>query len=109
MARRSPSRWAAALVGPSLVGPSLVLIAAGAMLAVDQERGILPMLDVTEQVRSAEALVEALALEREQLIRHVRGLRSDPYEIEAVARAELGMVRPGEVVIRFEGDGTNAD
>ena len=104
MARRSRSRWAALLVGPSLV-----LIAAGATLAVDRERGILAMLDVTAQVRSAEALVEARALEREQLIRHVRGLRSDPYAIEAMARAELGMVRPGELVIRFEGYATHAD
>ncbi len=102
--RRARSRWAAALVGPSLV-----LLVAGATLAVDRERGILPLLDVAERVRGAEARVEALAQERQQLIRHVRGLRSDPYEIEATARAKLGMVRPGEVVIRFEGEGASAD
>ena len=102
--RRARSGWAAALVGPGLI-----LLIAGATLAIDRERGILPLLDVVERVQGAEARVEALAQERQQLIRRVRGLRSDPYEIEATARAKLGMVRPGEVVIRFEGEGASAD
>ena len=102
--RRARLRWLTALLGPSLV-----LLMAGVTLAVDRDRGILPMLEVAEQVRSARARVEELAQEREQLIRHVRGLRSNPYEIEAVARLKLGMVRPGEVVIRFEGQGATAD
>ncbi len=97
-------RWLTALLGPGLV-----LLMAGATLAIDRERGILPMLDVAEQVRGARALVDELAQEREQLIKHVRGLHSNPYEIEAVARVKLGMVRPGEVVIRFEGQGATAD
>lgn len=105
MARQSSRlRWL-----PALLGPGLVLLLAGATLAVDRDRGILPMLDVAEQVRGARALVEELAQEREQLIQHVRGLRSNPYEIEAVARVKLGMVRPGEVVIRFEDEGATAD
>ncbi len=97
-------RWLTALLGPGLV-----LLMAGATLAIDRERGILPMLDVAEQVRGARALVDELAQEREELIQHVRGLRSNPYEIEAVARVKLGMVRPGEVVIRFEDGGVTAD
>ena len=102
--RRSRLRWFTALLGPSLV-----LLMAGATLSVDRERGILPMLDVAEQVRDARLLVEELAQEREQLIQHVRELRSNPYQIEAVARVKLGMVRPGEVVIRFEDEGATAD
>ncbi len=94
---------------PALLGPSLGLLMAGATLAFDRDRGILPMLEVVEQVRGARALVEELAQEREQLIQYVRGLHSNPYEIEAVARVKLGMVRPGEVVIRFEDEGATAD
>ena len=102
--RRSRSRWLTALVGPGLV-----LLMAGATLAIDRDRGILPMLEVAEQVRGARALVDELAQEREQLIQHVRGLHSNPYEIEAVARVKLGMVRPDEVVVRFEDEGAAAD
>ncbi len=63
---RSRSRWLTALLGPSLV-----LLMAGATLAVDRYWGILPMLDVAEQVRGARALVAELAQEREQLIQLV--------------------------------------
>ncbi len=94
---------------PALLGPSLVLLLAGATLAIDGDRGIVPMLEVAEQVRGARALVDELAQEREQLIKHVRGLHSNPYEIEAVARVKLGMVRPDEVVVRFEDEGATAD
>lgn len=92
-----------------LLGPALALVAAAATLAVDRETGILPVLQLLEQVRRADARVEALVAERGQLIRRVRGLRSDSFQIEAVARRELGMVRPGEVVIRFGSDDAETD
>ena len=92
-----------------LLGPTLALVAAVVTLAVDRETGILPMLQLLDQVQRAEGRIEALVAERGQLIRRVRGLRSDSFQIEAVARRELGMVRPGEVVIRFGSDGAETD
>jgi cell division protein FtsB len=40
-----------------------------------------------------------LAAENERLAREAEALRSDPSAIERVARAELGWVRPGEIVV----------
>lgn len=37
-----------------------------------------------------------------ELRRDIEALRSDPGAIEDIARRELGMVRPGEVILRFE-------
>ena len=37
--------------------------------------------------------------ENERLAREAEALRSDPRAIERVARAELGWVRPGEVIV----------
>jgi hypothetical protein len=37
-----------------------------------------------------------------QLRRDIEALRSDPGSIEDIARRDLGMVRPGEVILRFE-------
>jgi cell division protein FtsB len=37
--------------------------------------------------------------ENERLLREAEALRSDPDAIERVARAELGWVRPGEVIV----------
>jgi cell division protein FtsB len=40
-----------------------------------------------------------LAAENERLAREAEALRSDPAAIERVARAELGWVRPGELIV----------
>jgi cell division protein FtsB len=40
-----------------------------------------------------------LAAENERLAREAEALRSDPDAIERVARAELGWVRPGEIIV----------
>jgi cell division protein FtsB len=37
--------------------------------------------------------------ENERLLREAEALRSDPDAIERVARADLGWVRPGEVIV----------
>ncbi len=54
-----------------------------------------------ERVR-AEARNARLAGENADLIARVRALRDDPEIIATVARDQLGLVRPGEIVIRFE-------
>lgn len=43
-----------------------------------------------------------LAAENGRLIARVKALRDDPEIIASVARDQLGLVRPGEIVIRFE-------
>ncbi len=48
------------------------------------------------QARNAELAREVRALERE-----VEGLAEDPATIERIARDELGMVAPGELVFQF--------
>jgi cell division protein FtsB len=41
--------------------------------------------------------------ENEALRREVRRLRTDPTALGGVARDELGLVRPGEIVLQLEG------
>jgi len=48
--------------------------------------------------------VAALEEQRGERAARVERLRSDPFEIEIVARERLGMLRPGERVLRLEGD-----
>jgi cell division protein FtsB len=45
---------------------------------------------------------EAQRAENAALRRDVRRLRTDPAAIAAVARDELGLVKPGEIVIQIE-------
>ena len=44
----------------------------------------------------------ALAEDNERLRREIEGLKNDVGAIEDIAREELGMVYPGEVIIRIE-------
>ena len=39
--------------------------------------------------------------ENERLAREVEALRTDPRALEQVARADLGWVRPGEILFDF--------
>lgn len=53
-----------------------------------------------EQV-DLDAQNERMRREVRDLQREVQALRSDPGAIERIARDELGMVRPGEVIFQF--------
>jgi cell division protein FtsB len=46
---------------------------------------------------------ERRRLENEALRRELRRLRHDPEALGGVARDELGLVRPGEIVLQLEG------
>lgn len=85
-----------------LLAPTLALITALGLLAVDRETGLSSLHRLSRDVAAARARVAELARERAELLDRVRRLRADPFMIEAVAREQLGMVRPGEVVIHWD-------
>ena len=62
------------------------------------ERGLLDSLDARRQNRRLSAEIDWLRQENARLRDEARRLREDPHIIEDVAREELGMIRPGEVV-----------
>jgi len=47
--------------------------------------------------------VEDLRRENARLVTDIKELRQDPYRIEAIAREELGLSRPGEIIFLFQG------
>ena len=83
-------------------GPLLALAACAATLLFDLETGLLPMTRLADEVERTRLRVEQLQQERARLRTGVRRLRGDPAAIEAVAREQLGMVRPGEIVVRWD-------
>ncbi len=83
------------------MGPLLLVVAAGATLALDRETGLMQLITLVREVEKAEADLEGLIGRRDELRDRARRLRQDPDEIEWVAREQLGMVRPDEVVVRW--------
>jgi cell division protein FtsB len=96
--RRTFSRWA------------LILIAGVLLLnALIGERGLLATLNA---VQARSQLLSDIATIREEntlLRQYALQLRKDPETIEAVARRELGLIRPGERLFLFSSSQKFAD
>jgi cell division protein FtsB len=84
------------------LAPATALVTAGALLLLDGDTGLGSLLEISRRVERAEERLAAARAERARLVREVKALRSDPYELEVIAREQLGMVRPGEIVLRWE-------
>jgi len=83
--------------GRRVVWAALLLV--GAVLVTDAvfgERGLLAWMHAEQQVASLEAAIARAEAHNQRLRDQVRHLREDPAAIEALARKELGLIRPGE-------------
>ena len=96
-----PRRWV-------ITGLCIFLFALG-LLAISGERGILLIWRLMEDKRKLEAANFALLQENDGLRRKIQRLRHDDLYLEKVAREELGLARPGEIIYRFApGEGTQS-
>lgn len=62
------------------------------------DRGLAQTMRARRNYRAAAAALAQLKSENAGLRQQVRRLQTDPQEIEAIARRELGLIRPGEVL-----------
>jgi len=63
--------------------------------------GYLAMRRTQNEIRKVKADLDQLNKENVQLEREVIELKTDPHKIEKIARDELGLARPGEVIIKI--------
>ena len=73
------------------IGPLAALAGAAFALLYDADNGLRAVFRVNAELARAERL------------------RSDPFEIESVARESFGMVRPGEIVVRLRSSTPRGD
>ncbi len=79
-----------------------ILCFATVVLLVDAlvgERGLVSTMRARNQAQELTTKVESLRRENRQLRESARLLREDRTTIEALARKELGLIRPGEVLV----------
>lgn len=81
-----------------IVAGLLVLLAAAALLG---DHGVLRLWQLRQEVTDLHRQVQGLEAENERLGRAIDRLREDPSVIEQIARERLGLVKPGERVLRF--------
>ena len=58
-------------------------------------------INFTRHLQHVESRIQTLEVENERLRTQVTGLRSDPYQIEKLAREDLGLVRPDEIIFEI--------
>jgi cell division protein FtsL len=63
--------------------------------------GFLAMRRTQDEIRRVKANLDALTKENAALAQEVKDLNTDPRLIEKIARDDLGLARPGEIIIRI--------
>jgi cell division protein FtsB len=59
------------------------------------------VIEMRKNVEGLQREIQALEAVNDQLSRTIDRLRDDPQAVEEIAREELGLVKPGERVLRF--------
>jgi len=63
--------------------------------------GFLAMRRTRDEIKKVQANLDKLNQENLELQQEVKDLKTDPRLIEKIARDDLGLARPGEVIIRI--------
>lgn len=83
------------------LAPLVALIVAIGVLLFDTDGGAFALLDLRRRVAAAERHLESVELRRASLLDRIARLRGDDLAVEAAAREQLGMLRDGELVLRW--------
>jgi cell division protein FtsL len=54
-----------------------------------------------QEIERVQGEIVRLNKENTELSQEVKALKSDPHKIESIARDELGLAKPGEVIIKI--------
>ena len=71
------------------------------LLAMAGERGFFEVYQFNRHLQHVESRIQALEVENERMRLQLTGLRSDPYQMEKLAREDLGLVRPDEIIFEI--------
>jgi cell division protein FtsB len=67
------------------------------------DMGIVQGLRQRALARRLRQEVAQLQADNDALARDIQALKTDPFRVEGIARVELGLARPGEIVFLFPG------
>lgn len=84
--------------GRALIGLLLLVLAVHDIFGT---HGYLAMRRTQEEIKKVNAGLDQLNKENLLLEQEVRELKTDPHKIEKIARDELGLAKPGEVIIKI--------
>jgi cell division protein FtsB len=71
------------------------------LLAVAGERGFFEVYKFSHHLERVESRIRTLEEENKRLRMEATGLRNDPYQVEKLAREDLGLARPDEIIFEI--------
>jgi cell division protein FtsL len=80
---------------------AILFLLALVVASVMGNRSLLRLYQMHRDRAALEREIEQLTTANTTLADEVRHLRTDPARVEAIAREELGLVKPGEIVYEF--------
>jgi len=102
--RRGTKKWLGRVVAAGLIAGALTYVP----YHVYARSGLARTLQLRRELAALKARNDQLRDETLRLGRQAEALRDDPDAIERVARAELGWVRPGEIIVDLSHPTANA-
>jgi cell division protein FtsB len=84
--------------GPALLGLLVLVLVVHDIFGT---HGYLAMRRTQQEIKKVNADLDQLNKENLQLEQEVKELKTDPHKIEKIARDELGLAKPGEVIIKI--------
>lgn len=84
--------------GPALLGLLVLVLVVHDIFGT---HGYLAMRRTQQEIQKVTKDLDQLDKENSELEQEVRELKTDPRKIEKIARDELGLARPGEVIIKI--------
>ena len=84
-----------------LLGIALFMLAGNAIFG---KGGLQALLEARRENQGLDREIERLEEENRQLETEIQGLRSDPAAIEKLAREQMRMARPGEIIFTLPGE-----
>ncbi len=92
----SPSFWSRH--ARTILGLAIFLLA---IHDVFGSHGLLAMRRTQKQIQDLHGEIDRLNKENTNLSGEVQALRSDPKAVERIAREEMGLARPGEMIFKI--------
>ncbi len=105
MRKPRPWRWVQNLLTEKqhrlVIGGGVGCFLLLSLLAVAGERGFFEVYRFSRHLKHVESRIRALEAENERLRRQAIRLRSDPAQVEKLAREDLGLALPDEIIFEI--------
>lgn len=90
----------------TILGLALLLLAVHDVFG---DHGLLAMRRTQSQMKELRGELDRLNQENSDLSKQVQALRTDPKAVERIAREEMGLARPGEMIFKLPDQPQDSD